>query len=378
MCWCITPRAHTLLHCQVSDDIRLSKDDDDDMKVKALEFIAPVGERMFVKVTEVTPEGSGGSGFRVHGSMRVVSQADGTDLDPTGKMAGHRAGGPSGPLSDELPEVNSVHKGIVKRIEPYGVFVQLEGYRKFGLVHASQVSNYLDFGPEDTDEDKRRGIGEVVAVGDPVYVKVVEVSEDPSGRGPRIGCSIKLVNQSSGEDLDPQALRYRPRGEAGGPGGKQRGAIGSDAATVVEGGKIDWGYMRADTKQYGAGSGQYNMLADEHDQDGDNPPGPSRTAPPAVQLPPAGRGRGAVVPAWMTQQQAVAPGSTTAVADRAPAIGSVEEALAILKAAQSKSKHKHRHKKEKHKKDKDKGKKHKHKEHHKKHKRSASPSSASE
>lgn len=99
------------------------------------------------------------------------------------------------------------------------------------------------------------------------------MSEDPSGRGPRIGCSIKLVNQSSGEDLDPQALRYRPRGEAGGPGGKQRGAIGSDAATVVEGGKIDWGYMRADTKQYGAGSGQYNMLADEHDQDGDNPPG---------------------------------------------------------------------------------------------------------
>jgi predicted RNA-binding protein with RPS1 domain len=27
----------------------------------------------------------------------------------------------------------------VKRIEAYGVFVALQGYRKYGLVHASQV-----------------------------------------------------------------------------------------------------------------------------------------------------------------------------------------------------------------------------------------------
>lgn len=32
-----------------------------------------------------------------------------------------------------------MHKAVVKRIEPYGVFVALEGFRKFGLVHSSQV-----------------------------------------------------------------------------------------------------------------------------------------------------------------------------------------------------------------------------------------------
>ena len=35
--------------------------------------------------------------------------------------------------------MGSIHKGEVKRIEAYGVFVALPGYRKYGLVHASQV-----------------------------------------------------------------------------------------------------------------------------------------------------------------------------------------------------------------------------------------------
>jgi hypothetical protein len=34
-------------------------------------------------------------------------------------------------------------------------FVAIEGYRKFGLVHSSQVSNYLSFSREDTDEQKK-------------------------------------------------------------------------------------------------------------------------------------------------------------------------------------------------------------------------------
>jgi hypothetical protein len=38
-----------------------------------------------------------------------------------------------------------------------------------------------------------------------VIVQVVEVHpDDGSGRGPRIGCSLKLVNQTDGVDLDPQ------------------------------------------------------------------------------------------------------------------------------------------------------------------------------
>jgi hypothetical protein len=53
--------------------------------------------------------------------------------------------------------------------------------------------------------------------------------EDPgSGRGPKIGCSIKLVDQTSGEDLDPNGLRFKPRGEAG-PSGRADAALGASA-----------------------------------------------------------------------------------------------------------------------------------------------------
>lgn len=46
---------------------------------------------------------------------------------------------PGGPETDEPPEVGSVHRATVKRIEAYGVFVALEGFRRHGLVHTSQV-----------------------------------------------------------------------------------------------------------------------------------------------------------------------------------------------------------------------------------------------
>lgn len=49
------------------------------------------------------------------------------------------AGGGGGPSSDEPPEEGSVHRGVVKRIEHYGVFVSLDGFRRQGLVHASQA-----------------------------------------------------------------------------------------------------------------------------------------------------------------------------------------------------------------------------------------------
>ncbi len=60
--------------------------------------------------------------------------------------------------------------------------------------------------------------------------------------------------------------RYKPRGEGGG-GGRGRGApIGADAGEVGRGGKIDWGYLQADTKQYDGR--QYDLL------DEDAPPAP--------------------------------------------------------------------------------------------------------
>jgi len=74
---------------------------------------------------------------------------------------------------------------------------------------------------------------------------------------------------------------------------------------------VDWGYMKADTKEYGRGG--YDLLADEP------APPPAAAAAAAAGgggggggrgggLPPAGRGRGATLPAWMVGGPA-APGS---------------------------------------------------------------------
>ena len=41
---------------------------------------------MWVKVTAVEPDEHRGGEVRVNGSMRAVSQADGTDLDPAGRL----------------------------------------------------------------------------------------------------------------------------------------------------------------------------------------------------------------------------------------------------------------------------------------------------
>jgi len=62
-----------------------------------------------------------------------------------------------------------------------------------------------------------------------VRVKVTEVRDDGAGP-PRINCSIKAVDQATGEDLDPSnALAGGGRGPGGGGGGgSARGPV-SDA-----------------------------------------------------------------------------------------------------------------------------------------------------
>ena len=55
-------------------------------------------------------------------------------------------------------------------------------------------------------------------------------------RGPRIGCSIKMVSQRDGQDLDPEMTSYFAKGEGGGGGGPRRGApVGAAVAELKEG-----------------------------------------------------------------------------------------------------------------------------------------------
>ncbi|KXZ49883.1 hypothetical protein GPECTOR_19g334 [Gonium pectorale] len=312
-------KRHVMVHnTQVSDELRFTREDDDEAKVKALEFYFPRGEQVWVKVMEVTPDDRNPAEMRVNGSMRAVDQATGTDLDPNGLMAAaeqHGGGrGRGGPETDEPPEAGTVHRAVVKRIEAYGVFVALEGYRRHGLVHTSQVSNYLSFSKEDSDEQKKAELAGVVTVGEQIWVKVVEVTADEARGGYKIGCSIKLVSQADGEDLDPAMTRYKPRDAAGrGAGG---GVVGSTVGEVGRGGKIDWGHLAGDTKLYvnEKAAAQYKLLEEEPPPRAPQPgpPGQGRGGPGIPGLgagisglpppsAPAGRGRGMVLPAWMTQ-----------------------------------------------------------------------------
>ena len=72
--------------------------------------------------------------------LQAVSQEDGSDLDPNNMLA-HGPGFKQGRvgkdlqnLSNEPPELHSIHDATVMSIKPYGVFVQMDGFRVNGLV----------------------------------------------------------------------------------------------------------------------------------------------------------------------------------------------------------------------------------------------------
>jgi polyribonucleotide nucleotidyltransferase len=103
-------------------------------------------------------------------SMKVVNQSTGDDLDPTHEQSdtakdSRSSGGGAlwGGFSSELqaPEVFTVHRGKVTKVEEFGAFIVIPGYRKQGLVHKSQLAAY-----------RVESVADAVAVGDSVWVKV--------------------------------------------------------------------------------------------------------------------------------------------------------------------------------------------------------------
>ena len=117
---------------------------------------------------------------------------------------------------------------------------------------------------------------DVVDVGQKVYVKVVEHREND-----KISLSMKVVDQATGEDLDPANRDYQARGEGGGGRRGNAPIRAGDEVDPVEA-------MRKGTadprNQRFASGGDYELVDDE-------------PAPPPAE--PIGRGRGATMPAWM-------------------------------------------------------------------------------
>ncbi|XP_041366001.1 nucleolar protein of 40 kDa-like isoform X2 [Gigantopelta aegis] len=95
--------------------------------------------------------------------------------------------------SEVLPKLFYVFLGEVVSVQPYGAFVKIPGFRKQGLVHKSQMSQARVDDPS-----------EMVAKGEKVHCKVINVEIE----GQKIGLSMKVVNQTTGKDLDPNNVQH--------------------------------------------------------------------------------------------------------------------------------------------------------------------------
>lgn len=298
----------------VDPALRFSREDPDEDKVKALEWACPRGGPVYVKVTEVG-EDPGGRGLRIACLMTACDQATGADLDPLGALLR----GPAGGGSDEAPDLGSIHRATVAEVRPFGIFVRLPGFRRNGLVHSSQVSEHMGLSREDTDEEKVAALSGVVALGDAVWVKVVELTPAEEGRGPKVGCSMKLVAQGTGADLDPAGTHYRPRG-AGRGGGDDDDGPGRAAMAAVRAGVVDWGHHAADIRSKGGVA--YELV-------------PSDDEGPAAK--PGDNARMVARPSAMAAVGGgVALAGHALVAAPELAFGSVEEAQAVLDKYQRK------------------------------------------
>ncbi|KJH48464.1 S1 RNA binding domain protein [Dictyocaulus viviparus] len=89
----------------------------------------------------------------------------------------------------DVPEVGHIYNGKVVSIQSFGAFIQLEDIRQQtqGLCHISQLKN-----------ERVNAVADVLSRGQNVKVKVLKIE------GGKISLSMKEVDQTTGEDLNPQ------------------------------------------------------------------------------------------------------------------------------------------------------------------------------
>jgi polyribonucleotide nucleotidyltransferase len=105
----------------------------------------------------------------------------------------------------EVPEVGKVYTGLVRRVEPYGAFVEIMPGTD-GLVHISELAPY-----------RVREVSDIVKEGDEMTVKVINIDE-----GGKVRLSRKAVIMEA-PDYDP--TQYEGMGEpvpVGGGGERER------------------------------------------------------------------------------------------------------------------------------------------------------------
>jgi len=281
-----------LIHKDVAHrDLKFTRDDDGASVKKSLEYFFPIGSEVYAKVTSIKGDG------KVALNAKAACQTTGKDLelergigdananarggegtserDNRPRFGGNVSGGGGGVARMDVVEVGKVYRGVVRGVKPVGAFVDVDGFKRGGLVHRSQISQYLDV-PRDADDASKVGIiSGVIGVGDAVYVKVMDVERAENGRDARVSLSMKYIDQGTGEDLDPNNLNYDPpfRGGSGGRGGDRYAPVGANAADTVKAGAIRWGHHAGDVKQYGSGEQRYDLVLEEEVAEEAPPPG---------------------------------------------------------------------------------------------------------
>ncbi len=101
---------------------------------------------------------------------------------------------PPTPEVDDAPKMFKIYNGRISGVKPFGAFVDLQGVkgRASGLVHVSAM----------LEGERVNDPSDLVSVGQLIKVKVVSIQ--PGDKGPRIGLSMKEVDQVTGRDSVPQ------------------------------------------------------------------------------------------------------------------------------------------------------------------------------
>jgi len=100
-----------------------------------------------------------------------------------------------------MPPANTIQEGSVVSIKPFGAFVQLDGFRKQGLVHISQLA------PQRVD-----AVEDIVRMSDRVKVKVLPGDHEQPDK---LALSMKQVDQKTGADLGDGGGRVARRSRDG-------------------------------------------------------------------------------------------------------------------------------------------------------------------
>jgi predicted RNA-binding protein with RPS1 domain len=189
-------------------------------------------------------------------------------------------------MSSDLPNEGDIIEGKIVRIESYGAFCRLDslGSRRppQGLIHISQL----------VPDQRVERVDDVLTVDDIVWVKVLKVEMDPASQRWKIQLSRKDVSQDGmATDLGKER-EFREQ---------QHNELESSLTSMIGMGvaldpMADRLVMKNNSRGTTTFRGGYSLVGDDEGE-------PETIAEPErPELPPLGRGRGATLPAWMTQK----------------------------------------------------------------------------